>query len=257
MTSAPNDSTLELATRLGACAQVCTVVSSTALSSSIHEVVLRGNAATIAGAPGHDVMVQVTNSSGKSVRRRYSVRLVEPDLDQLTLWVTTGHDGPGSGWVLGATAGDEVDVIGPRGKIVLDPDADWHLFVGDTTGLAAFYRLTTSIEPPSRAIVIVEVDHADDALSATFDEGIAVTGIFVDRRGRANDDPTGLLSGLAAFAFPPQRGHAYLFGEFHVLKAVRAALLDRGLDESALSVKSFWRLGRHNADHGEPDKGDD
>ena len=257
MTTTPHDSTVELATRLRASAQVCTVVSSSPLSSSIHEVVLRGNAATLAGVAGHDVMVQVTSSSDRVVRRRYSVRRVEPDLDQLTLWVTTAHDGPGSGWALAALAGDDVDVIGPRGKIVLDPDADWHLFVGDVTGLAAFYRLTDSIEPPGRAIFIVEVENADDALTASFDEGIGVTGIFVDRRGRGGDDPAGLLSGLAAFAFPPDQGHAYLFGEFHVLKAVRLALLDRGLSERDLSVKSFWRSGRHNADHGEPHKGDD
>jgi len=93
-------------------------------------------------------------------------------------------------------------------------------------------------------------------LTTTFDEAIAVTGIFVDRMGRAKDDPAGLLSGLSAFALPPDRGHAYLFGEFHVMKAIRSALLDRGLDDESISVKAFWRVGRNNADHGEPEKGD-
>ncbi len=257
MTSVPHDSTIELAARLGATAQTCTVVSTSILSPSIHEIVLAGNAAVLAGTAGNDVMVQVPNALGKLVRRRYSVRSVEADLDRLTLWVGTAHDGPGSAWVREAHANDEVDVIGPRGKVGLDPDADWHLFVGDVTALAAFYRLAGSIEPPGRAIFIVEIDHPNDALTATFDESIGVTGIFVDRRERAKDDSFGLLSGLSAFAFPPDRGHGYLFGEFHLLKAVRAALLDRGLEESDLSVKSFWRAGRDNADHGEPDKVDD
>ena len=93
-------------------------------------------------------------------------------------------------------------------------------------------------------------------MTTTFDEGIAVTGIFVDRMGRDKDDATGLLHGLSAFAFPPERGHAYLFGEFHTLKAARTALLDRGLDEASISMKAFWRVGRNNADHGEPEKGD-
>ncbi len=74
--------------------------------------------------------------------------------------------------------------------------------------------------------------------------------------GRSKDDPTGLLHGLSAFAFPPDRGHAYLFGELHVMKAVRIALLDRGLDDEAIDMKAFWRVGRNNADHGEPEKGD-
>ena len=41
------------------------------------------------------------------------------------------------------------------------------------------------------------------------------------------------------------------------MKAVRAALLDRGLGEDEVSLKAFWRAGRDNADHGEPDKSDD
>ncbi len=232
-------------------------MSSSQLSSSVREVVLSGDAVLLAGVPGNDVMVRVANAAGKFVRRRYSVRALEPELDQLTLWITTGHDGPGSEWARSAQPGDSVDVIGPRGKIVLDPDADWHVFVGDATGLAAFYRMAQSIEVPGRAIFIVEIDHADDAITAAFDEGLGVTGIFVDRHDRERNDPAGLLSGLAAFAFPPDAGHAYLFGEFHVMKAVRAALLDRGLGEVEASLKAFWRTGRGNADHGEPDKSDD
>jgi NADPH-dependent ferric siderophore reductase len=246
-----------LADRLGAHARACQVVASSQLSSSVHEVVLSGDAVQLAGVPGNDVMVRVANAAGKFVRRRYSVRALEPELDQFTLWITTGHDGPGSVWARSAQPGDSVDVIGPRGKIVLDPDADWHVFVGDATGLAAFYRMAQSIEEPGRAIFIVEIDHADDAITAAFDEGLGVTGIFVDRHDRERNDPAGLLSGLAAFAFPPDAGHAYLFGEFHVMKAVRAALLDRGLGEDEVSLKAFWRTGRDNADHGEPDKSDD
>ncbi len=41
------------------------------------------------------------------------------------------------------------------------------------------------------------------------------------------------------------------------MKAVQLALLDRGLDDSEISVKPFWRVGRNNADHGEPDKSED
>jgi NADPH-dependent ferric siderophore reductase len=144
----------------------------------------------------------------------------------------------------------------PEARSSSIPMADWHLFMGDITCLGSAYRMAQSIEPPGKAVFIVETDHADDALTTTFDEGIAVTGIFVDRMGRSKDDPAGLLHGLSAFAFPPERGHAYLFGEFHVMKAVRTALLDRGLDDESISMKAFWRVGRNNADHGEPEKGD-
>jgi NADPH-dependent ferric siderophore reductase len=98
------------------------------------------------------------------------------------------------------------------------------------------------------------VDDIDDALTAPFDEGLGVTGIFVERNGRAYDDPAGLLGGLAAFEMPAHEGHAYLFGEFHVMRALGIALADRGMQEEQLSHKAFWRAGRHNAEHGEPEK---
>jgi NADPH-dependent ferric siderophore reductase len=81
-----------------------------------------------------------------------------------------------------------------------------------------------------------------------------VTGIFVERRGRALNDPAGLLGGLAAFALPPDLGHVYLFGEFHVLRAIQSAVLDRGVAPEQISHKPYWRYGLSNAEHGEPDK---
>ena len=114
--------------------------------------------------------------------------------------------------------------------------------------------MAQSLEAPRRAIFIVEIDDDEDALTAEFDEGVGVTGIFVNRHDRRRNDPAGLLSGLAAFALPSDEGHAYLFGEFAVIATLRTALRDRGLDDERISLKSFWRKGRANADHGEPDK---
>ena len=256
MSRTPHDSSSELAERLHTNARVCDVVATTRLSTSVLEVILAGDAPQLVGVAGNDVMVRVATAEGRFVRRRYSVRALDESLDQFSLWVTTEHDGPGSHWAATAQRGDVVDVVGPRGKIGLDPLADWHVFIGDTSGLAAFYRLAQSIEVPGRAIFIVEIDHPDDALTANFDDGLGVTGIFVDRQGRERNDPDGLLSGLAAFALPPDLGHAYLFGEFNVMKNVRIALLDRGVADDQISLKAYWRTGRGNAEHGEPDKSD-
>jgi NADPH-dependent ferric siderophore reductase len=254
VTPSPDRTSQELAARLGINALVCEVVTSRALSSSVHEIVLGGSAAALAGVAGNDVMIRLSDGAGSFVRRRYSVRDVDAERDHFTLWVTTAHQGPGSSWVRNAAPGDQVDVVGPRGKIPLHPGADWHLFVGDVTGLGAFYRMAQSIEVPGRAIFIVETNESDDALTAQFDEGLGVTGIFVDRDGRAGNDATGLLRGLAAFALPPDLGHAYLFGEFAVTKVLRDALLDRGLEDTNISRKAFWRAGQANGERGEPDK---
>jgi NADPH-dependent ferric siderophore reductase len=254
MTNAPDPTSLQLAERLGAQAHVCEVVSSTRLSTSIVAVELRGHAQALAGIPGNDIMIRLADAHGRLVSRRYSVRSVDESNDTLTLWVTVEHEGPGSTWAQNATPGDVIEVIGPRGKIPLNADADWHLFLGDASAFGAAYRMAGSIEVPCRAIFIIEIDAPDDALSATFDEGLGVTGIFVDRRERELQDPAGLFSGLAAFELPSGIGHAYLFGEFHVVRALQAALLDRGLTAEQISHKPYWRAGTSNAEHGEPDK---
>lgn len=254
MASPLHQSSLDLATRLNVLARSCTVASRRSLSPSLTEVELHGDASQLAGVPGNDVMVLVDAHPHSFARRRYSVRSVDEVKNTFTLWVNTSHDGLGARWSQSLHEGDSVDVVGPRGKIPLDQSADWHLFVGDVSSLGAFYRMAQSIESPGRAIFIVELDDPADGLTATFDEGLGVTAIFVDRHQRIHNDPRGLLSGLAAFTLPPDDGHAYLFGEFQVMRAIKTALLDRGLSVEQISLKAFYRIGQSNGPNGEPTK---
>ena len=242
----PDDSAF--AAKLGAHALTATVRSTRLIAPHLHELVLAVDDPTVAGVPGNDVMVSVSNGE-RLVRRRYSVRDVSSD--SLTLWIRQGHDGPGAAWAASAHVGDVTTVIGPRGKIVLDPVADWHLFVGDEASLSAFYRLAESIDPPGQAIFILALSEPDDFVPPATIEGLGYTAIFVDRH-LAGTAP--LLDALAAFEFPIGDGHAYLFGEFSEMRGVQAALVDRGLEPDAISLKAFWRRGRENRDHGEPDK---
>ncbi len=245
-------STADLATRLGVRSDACTVVGVRELSPSLREIALHGDPRLV-GEPGRDVMVRVADGS-RWVRRRYSVRWADPDTHRFGLWVTVDHDGPGARWARDAAVGQRVDVVGPRGKIGIAPDVDWHLFVGDLSAMAASYRMAEAIEPPGRAVFVLEIAQDADALTASFAEGLGVTGLFVDRRDRAPHDATGLLSGLAAVELPAGHGHAYVLAESGVVRALRAALGARGVSEEDISHKSYWRAGRHNADHGEPER---
>jgi NADPH-dependent ferric siderophore reductase len=250
----PHQSSVDLAARLKVLARSCVVAARTSLSPSLVEVVLQGDAVVLAGVAGNDVMVLVETGEGTLTRRRFSVRAVDANNDTFSLWISTTHDGPAARWARSAVVGDSVDIVGPRGKIPLDDSADWHLFVGDVASLGSFYRMAQSIEVPGRAIFIVELDSPGDALTATFDDELGVTAIFVDRDGRSPDDSAGLMSGLAAFTLPPDEGHAYLFGEYHVMHAIKTAMLDRGLRSEQISLKAFYRVGQSNGPNGEPSK---
>jgi NADPH-dependent ferric siderophore reductase len=254
VTSSPDRTSIDLAQRLGTNAKVCEVVQNEPLSTSLRELVLRGSAQELCGVPGNDVMIRLGDNSGSFTRRRYSVRAVDAAQDQFSLWICITHDGLGSQWAQSAAPGDAVDVVGPRGKIPLDPNADWHLFMGDVTGFSAFYRMAQSIEAPGKATFIIEIDHDDDTPTAAFNDGVAVSAVFVQRDERGRTDPSGLLNGLGAFAFPSGEGHAYLFGEFSLINVLRSALLDRGLSDEQINRKAYWRMGRRNAENGEPEK---
>lgn len=254
MTTQPDSSTLSLAERLGVLAMTATVQTVNPLSPSLSSVTLRVPDTAIGGVPGNDVMISVPKPEGGLARRRYSVRSVDTEASTVTFWITTHHDGLASEWLREAQAGAQTDLVGPRGKVKLEPLADWYLFVGDISALGAFYNLAEAIEIPGKAIFVVEVPTADDIVTTSFDEGLGVTGIFIERQGREANDPEGLLRGLAALEFPEGEGHVYLFGEFKQINAVKIALLDRGITLEQISMKAFWRQGKANQDHGEPDK---
>ena len=112
-----------------------------ALSPSFRRVVV--TAPGIEGlqyAPGQDLMLRVPLAGDKVVNRRYTIRKFDAVERTVTIDVSLHGKGPGTDWIAAAATGDRIDAIGPRGKITLRPDADWHLFVGDETGCRGRWR---------------------------------------------------------------------------------------------------------------------
>ena len=258
MTTTPPSSTDGLLARLdGAKAFELTLLERHQLSPSLFSLLLSGLPADLDPTPGQDLMVAVPIEGGDgSFRRRYTMRRVDPAAGETELWIETGSGGPGADWATSAPLGSTIEAIGPRGKVSLDAMADWHLFIGDSSFLAASYAMADAIESPGQALFIFEIEHEADALTPELDEGIGVTVCFIERAGRPLDDPAGLLAGLAALELPEDEGHVYVGGELTVVAALRSALADRGLGPEAVSAKAYWRLGVANLAHGEPRKDD-
>ena len=141
-----------------------TVVQSSRVSPNLQRLVL--TAPELSGfecLPGQDIMLLVDTDGGRPVRRRYSIRALDQDQRQLTLDIVRHvGGGPGEQWVQAAEPGMTVEGIGPRGKISPDPDADWHLFIGDESALAAIFSMTESLPAEVSATVILEVPEPAD-----------------------------------------------------------------------------------------------
>jgi len=229
------------------------VVRNESLTPAMQQVVLSTpELAGFACRPGQDIMLMVDVDGDRPVRRRYTIRAADPAQCLLTLGIVRHEDGPGERWVRAARPGDEIEGIGPRGKIFPSPGADWHLFAGDFSALPAFFAMAGSLPAGARATVILEVPGPEDQqeLSAAADTSVH----WLHRQGRPAGDPSALAEALTSVPLPPGTGHAYLAGEARLVLALREALAARGLPADRVSPKAYWGLGRANASHGEPPK---
>ncbi len=232
------------------------VVASDRLSPHLQRLVLTApELAALRYQPGQDVMLMVAVDGRRPVRRRYTIRDLDPARQRLTLDIVRHGDGPGERWVRAARPGDTIEGIAPRGKIFAVPDADWHLFAADESGLAAVFAMVGSLPAGSRAIVVLEIPEPAD--EQPLDAKAEVTLRWLHRSAGNGTiapagDPERLAAGLTGIRLPEGRGHAYLFGEAKVVLALREMLASRGLADGQVSAKAYWGRGRANASHGEP-----
>jgi NADPH-dependent ferric siderophore reductase len=234
------------------------VVSNDQLTPHMQRLVLTApELATFSYQPGQDVMLMVAVDGNRPLRRRYTIRDLDPAGQRLTMDIVRHGDGPGESWVRAARPGDTIEGIGPRGKIFPATDADWHLFAADESALAAVFAMVGSLPAGARAIVLLEVPEPADEqpLEAKAD----VTLRWLHRSGGGADgtiapagDPERLAAAVTGIRLPDGHGHAYLFGEAKVVLALREMLANRGLAPEQVSPKAYWGRGRGNAAHGEP-----
>jgi NADPH-dependent ferric siderophore reductase len=202
--------------------------------------------------PGQDLALGFRRDDGSVVRRRYSIRHFERNEPALEIDVVMHGNGPGMQWMQAAVPGDRVDAIGPRGKITLAADAEWHLFAGDATAVPAALAMVEALpnDVPARAFLLV--DDAAERQPARLAADKHVAWLF------DSDGALGAIDrmtvAVSTAAFPPGRGHAYLAGEVSQVLGLKAALLARGWSVDQISAKAYWNRGRPNADRGEPEQ---
>src|SRR5690625_6029152 len=66
--------------------------------------------------------------------------------------------------------GDQVQFRGPGGAYTPDPDADWHLLVGDESALPAIAASTEVLPAGARGHAIIEVEDASEEQPLTVPE---------------------------------------------------------------------------------------
>ncbi len=183
----------------------------------------------------------------RPVRRRHTVRSWDPGRRTMTVdFVLHGHGAPGGGdagvagaWAGGARPGDVLQLTGPGGSYLPDPDADWHLMVGDECALPAIAAALERVPSGAPVLVVLEVEGEDDEIELRSPGEPHLTWL---RRDEQPGVPDLLLGAVRRLTFPPGRAHAFVHGEAGDVRDVRRhLLLERGLDRELLSASGYWR----------------
>jgi NADPH-dependent ferric siderophore reductase len=172
--------------------------------------------------------------------RTYTVRAWDAERRQLTLDVIVhGDEGVAGPWAATVQPGDLLELMGPGGAYAPDPDAAWHLMVGDMSVLPAIGASLPRVPAGVPVHVIVELDDDADRQQLTSPGDLSVTWL------RSDGSDSVLLEAVRALAFPDGPVHAFVHGEASAVRALRRHLLvDRGVPREALSVSGYWKRTR-------------
>ncbi|MBV9894951.1 MAG: siderophore-interacting protein [Chloroflexi bacterium] len=197
--------------------------------------------------PGQDVML-VLSEGERPLCRRYTIRGFDQRSHTLELNIVAhGVHGPGASWAAETGPGDRVNGVGPRGKIFLDPTADWHLFLGDESAAPGYLHMLEALAGGVPGQAYLEVSSPEDELPSSAD---GVTWLY--RGDVPAISSTMLADTVDSLELPDGRGHVYIAGEVQIVNAVLRACIARGLEPAQLSPKAYWGRGKSNELNGEP-----
>lgn len=167
--------------------------------------------------------------------RTYTVRAWDDERKELTVdFVVHGDEGVAGPWALAARPGDPIQLNGPGGAYAPDPDADWHLLVGDLAVVPAISASLPRIPAGVPVRVLVEAA-PEDRVELTSPGDLQVAWV----------EPGGLVAAVEALPFPAGRVCAFVHGEAGDVRAIRRVLLaERGVAKEDASISGYWKRSR-------------
>ncbi|WP_349827782.1 siderophore-interacting protein [Brevibacterium litoralis] len=178
----------------------------------------------------------------KLFRRRYTVGAWDAENHRLDVdFVVHGDEGKAGPWAANAAPGDVLVFNGPGSGYAPDPEADWHLFVGDESALPAIAASLRVLPATAIGHAFVLVDSPAHELAVEAPSGVDIT--WLHRTGAADQDVDLLVGALGAAAFPDGTAHSFIHGEAEEIRVVRKHLItERGFaDDDMFSCSPYWK----------------
>jgi NADPH-dependent ferric siderophore reductase len=175
------------------------------------------------------------------VRRRYTVRSWDATHRTITLdFVVHGDSGVAGPWAANVAPGDVLVFQGPGSGSHPDPEADWHLMVGDESALPAIAASLESMASGATVVVRLVCDGPDHEVPLSSPGNLDLQ--WLHRGGDVDKDGALLADSVVALDFPAGRVHAFVHGEAQEIRLIRRHLLtERGLTRRDMSCSPYWR----------------
>jgi NADPH-dependent ferric siderophore reductase len=174
--------------------------------------------------------------------RDFTPRRYDPAANTLEIDFAIHDAGPATRWAAGAKPGDQLAIGGPRGSFIIPTAYDWHLLVGDETGLPAISRRLAELPPGTRAVVVGEVDGPADELPFKTASNVSVA--WAHRNGAAPGASEVLSKALKALNMPAGDYYAWVACESLTAKALRRQLIaDHAANPKWMRAAGYWRRG--------------
>jgi NADPH-dependent ferric siderophore reductase len=173
--------------------------------------------------------------------RTYTIRRVDTEARALDIdFVVHGDDGIAGPWAAAAQPGDRLRFLGPGGGYRPNPDAAWHLLVGDLSALPAIAAAIDALPASAVGLVIIEATDAEAVIDLEAPEEVEVRWL-IDPEHEA----PALADAVQALRWPDGRVDVFAHGERESMKALRRVLFEvRGLERPQVSLSGYWARGR-------------
>jgi NADPH-dependent ferric siderophore reductase len=188
------------------------------------------------------------DSDERPMIRTYTVRAFNADKLELDVdFVMHADQGPASDWAHAAKPGDEMVILGPGPKKLVDCTADWFLLAGDMSALPAISANIEAMPADARGHVLLEIIDAADEQELDFPPGIEVRWIV---NPHPDSENTRLLDAVRSVSFLEGRPSIWIAGEFSTVLAIRSYFKkERGVDRKDIYVSSYWQMGQSEDEH--------
>jgi NADPH-dependent ferric siderophore reductase len=172
--------------------------------------------------------------------RNFTVRSVDPGRCEIDVdFFLHGDAGRAASWALRARPGDPVGFAGPRTHWTGRNGAEWSLLVADETGLPALMAILETLPAGHRATALAEV--ADDGERQEVETAADLEIVWLTRDGRPPGTSSVLAGALGVLELPEGPGRVWGGGEAMAMRAVRDAMVERGVPRRSMQAMGYWK----------------